>query len=88
MSILKSLGLSKDTITRLLGIKPQPEPPKNTLSVKRKLGRPKGRKIAKTVVEKIRQAHPTYTINELSKIHGVSPYWVWCIRKGNARKKA
>jgi hypothetical protein len=37
-------------------------------------------------VEAVRSAHETFTVRELSKKYGVSPYWVMMVRKGKLRK--
>ena len=91
MSILKTLGLTKDAISRLLGVHKTVETQpvltsRQTKPKKRQRGRPVGRRIDQSIVEAVRSAHETFTVRELSAKYGVSPYWVMMVRKGKLRK--
>jgi hypothetical protein len=85
MSILQKLGLTKESISKLLGIHQTVEKPKRKL--KPKLGRPSGRHIDQSVVDAVRKASDTYTLRELSQRYNVSEYWVWSVRNGKLRVK-
>ena len=85
MSILQKLGLTKESISKLLGMRQTVEKPKRKL--KPKLGRPTGRHIDQSVVDAVRKASDTYTLKELSKRYNVSEYWVWSVRHGKLRVK-
>jgi hypothetical protein len=85
MSILQKLGLTKESISKLLGIHQTIERPKR--KSKPKLGRPSGRHIDQSVVDAVRRASDTYTLKELSERYNVSQYWVWGVRNGKIRVK-
>lgn len=87
MSILQKLGLTKESISKLLGIRQTVEKPKRKLKPKPKLGRPFGRHIDQSVVDAVRKANDTYTLKELSQRYNVSEYWVWSVRNGKLRVK-
>lgn len=84
MSLLSKIGITKESIARLLGVS-------QTVEVKRKsrpkLGRPKGRMIDQSVVDAVRSASETYTLKELADRYGVSQYWVWSVRNNKTRVK-
>ena len=91
MSILKTLGLTKDAISRLLGVHKTvsvEEPKWKPLSkkIKRSRGRPKGQKIPQWVVDAVKNSHKSFTAKELSTKYGVSDYWVWAVRNNKFRK--
>jgi len=91
MSILKTLGLTKDAISRLLGVHKTVETQpvltsRPTKPKKRQRGRPAGRHIDQSIVDAVRNSHQTSTIRELAKKHNVSAYWVMMVRKGKLRK--
>lgn len=91
MSILSKIGITKDSIAKLLGIRNETNPkPKSwsplDKSIKRRRGRPKGQKIPQWVVDAVRNSHKTYTAKELSEKYGVSNYWVWAVRNNKFRK--
>ncbi len=85
MSILQKLGLTKESISKLLGIYKTVEKPKRKLKPKPKLGRPSGRHIDQSVVDAVRKANDTYTLKELSQRYNVSQYWVWSVRNNKLR---
>lgn len=85
MSILRKLGLTKEFISKLLGIHQTVDRPKRKL--KPKLGRPSGRHINQSVVDAVRKASDTYTLRELSQRYNVSGYWVWSVRHNKIRVK-
>ena len=85
MSILQKLGLTKESISKLLGIHQTVDRPKRKL--KPKLCRPAGRHIDQSVVDAVRKANDTYTLRELSQRYNVSEYWVWSVRNGKSRVK-
>ena len=91
MNILEKLGISKDSIARLLGVhktvaveKPEWKPLNK--KAKRGRGRPKGQKIPQWVVDAVKSSHKTFTAKELSEKYGVSHYWVWAVRNNKFRK--
>ena len=85
MSILQKLGLTKESISKLLGIRQTVEKPKRKPKPKPKIGRPSGRHIDQSVVDAVRKASDTYTLKELSQRHNVSQYWVWSVRNNKLR---
>lgn len=80
MKILEKLGITKESIAKLLGVPATVSNPK-----KKKYGRPKGRKIPYDIVKAVRSASKTYTYKELADKYGVSYFWVYSIRKGSYR---
>lgn len=88
MSILQTLGLTKDAIARLLGVTQAPvQQPKSTTAPKSRKTY-KGRKqwkISKRVVDAVRNEPSNKTLVELSHKYNVSVYWVWCVRKNKIR---
>ena len=87
MSILQKLGLTKESISKLLGMHQTVDKPQRKLKPKPKLGRPAGRHIDQSVVDAVRKANDTYTLRELSQRYNVSEYWVWSVRNGKSRVK-
>ena len=85
MSLLQKLGITKDSISKLLGIQRTVDVPATTK--RKKLGRPVGHKIDQSVVDAVRKASKTYTIQELADRYNVSNYWVWCVRHNKLRVK-
>lgn len=81
MKILEKLGITKESVAKLLGVSVTVD-----RSKQKKLGRPKGRKIPYGIVEAVRSAHRTYTNQELADKYGVSYYWVYAIRKNMYRR--
>lgn len=81
MKILEKLGITKESVARLLGVSITVEKLKS-----KKVGRPKGRKIPYDIVEAVRSAHKTYTHQELADKYGVSYYWVYAIRRNLYRR--
>lgn len=84
MSILTKLGITKESIAKLLGVHQTVEP---TPTVRPKLGRPKGRNIDQSIVNAVRKAPKSYTIRELANRYSVSEYWVWSVRNNKTRVK-
>jgi hypothetical protein len=82
MNILKRLGLTAESVAKMLGVKPKTAP---ELAPKPKLGRPKGRKIPDEIVKAVRAEHHTTTLEEICKKYGVSMYWAWSIRNYKSR---
>jgi hypothetical protein len=96
MSILKTLGLTKDAIARLLGVHAivQPQPAVASRQAKPKIRKAKktfkGRDkwhISKEVVEAVRNEPATKTLEEIAWKYKVSTYWVWSVRKNKIRVK-
>ena len=92
MNILEKLGISKDSIARLLGVsrtvdlKPDDQTSTTNRTKKRGRGRPAGLRIPQSVVEAVRRANKSYTNQELADKHGVSLYWVWSVRSNKIRR--
>lgn len=82
MNILKQLGLTAESIAKLLGVKPKNQA---EIQPKPKLGRPKGRKIPDEIVKAVRAEHPTTTLEEICKKYQVSMYWAWSVRNYRSR---
>lgn len=81
MKILEKLGITKESVAKLLGVSVTINRTKQ-----KKLGRPKGRKIPYDIVKAVRSAHRTYTNQELADKYGVSYYWIYAIRKNMYRR--
>lgn len=92
MNILTKIGISKESIARLLGIhktvdaKEEAINPTTKRTVKRGSGRPKGLHIPQSVVVAVRKTHKSYTNQEIADKFGVSYYWVWSVRNNRIRK--
>ena len=92
MNILTKIGITKESIARLLGIHQTfdiKEDPKNLTTkrtIKRGSGRPKGLHIPQSVVVAVRKSHKSYTNQEIADKFGVSYYWVWAVRQNRIRK--
>jgi len=92
MNILQKLGISKDSIARLLGVSrtvdlnPDDQTGTNNRTKKRGRGRPAGLRIPQSVVDEVRKANKTYTNQELADKYGVSLYWVWSVRSNKIRR--
>lgn len=91
MNILEKLGISKDSIARLLGVSKtvdvKPEHKTTTSRTKKRgRGRPAGLKIPQSIVEAVRKADKSYTNQELADKYGVSHYWVWGVRSNKLRR--
>jgi len=82
MNILKRLGLTAESVAKLLGVKPKTA---TEIAPKKKLGRPKGRTIPDEIVKAVRAEHHTITLEEICKKYGVSMYWAWSIRNYRSR---
>ena len=90
MNILEKLGISKDSIARLLGVNKTidvKQDHQTTISrtKKRGRGRPSGLKIPQSIVDAVRKADKSYTNQELADKYGVSHYWVWSVRSNKLR---
>jgi hypothetical protein len=83
MSILQRIGITKESIQRLLGLKPTPQV--RTLNPK-KIGRPKGHHIPWATVQKVRKEKHWWSDKELAEKYGVSICWIWNVRKHKIRK--
>ena len=77
MKILEKLGITKESVAKLLGLSVTVNAAKP-----KKMGRPKGRKIPYDTVKAVRSASKTFTSQELADKHGVSYFWVYSVRKG------
>ena len=86
MNILEKLGISKDSIARLLGVSRTVDLGATNQTKKRGRGRPAGLRIPQSVVEAVRKANKSYTNQELADKHGVSLYWVWSVRSNKIRR--
>ena len=86
MNILEKLGISKDSIARLLGVSRTVDLGATNQTKKRGRGRPAGLRIPQSVVEAVRRANKSYTNQELADKHGVSLYWVWSVRSNKIRR--
>ena len=92
MNILNKIGISKESIARLLGIhktvdtKEEAINPTTKRTVKRGSGRPKGLHIPQSIVVAVRKTHKSYTNQEIADKFGVSYYWVWAVRQNRIRK--
>ena len=92
MNILTKIGISKESIARLLGIhqtvdtKEDSKNPATKRTVRRGSGRPKGLHIPQSVVVAVRKTHKSYTNQEIADKFGVSYYWVWSVRNNRIRK--
>lgn len=88
MSILKSIGLTKEAIAKLLGIKHQATDKPEVKVIRRKKSR-NGRKswsVSDKVVKLVRSEDPSKTLDEVARKYKVSIYWVWAIRHNKIRK--
>lgn len=74
MTILQRIGITKESIQRLLGLKPK------------KIGRPKGHHIPWATVQKVRKETHWWSDKELAEKYGVSICWIWNVRKHKIRK--
>ena len=86
MNILEKLGISKDSIARLLGVSRTVDLGATNQTKKRGRGRPAGLRIPQSVVDAVRKANKSYTNQELADKHGVSLYWVWSVRSNKIRR--
>ena len=86
MNLLEKLGISKDSIARLLGVSRTVDLGATNQTKKRGRGRPAGLRIPQSVVEAVRKANKSYTNQELADKHGVSLYWVWSVRSNKIRR--
>ena len=82
MNILEKLGITKDSIAKLLGVH---KTVTAKIVKKRKAGRPKGSKIPQSVVDAVRKANKSYNCQELADKYGVSHFWVWSVRNNKLR---
>ena len=71
-SILKSIGLTKDQVSKMLGVKPAEQTQPRTLKSKRR--------IPKHVAESILSDKSGRTLEELANKHKVSVYYVWSVK--------
>ena len=88
MSILQTLGLTKDAIARLLGVTQAPVQQPKPITAPKSRKTYKGRKqwtISKRVVDAVRNEPSNKTLVELSHKYNVSVYWVWSVRKNKIR---
>lgn len=77
-SILKSIGLTKDQIAKMLGLKPADQPKPRTLKTKRR--------IPKHVAESILSDKSGRTLEELANKHKVSVYYVWSVKNKHKQR--
>jgi hypothetical protein len=96
MSILKTLGLTKDAISRLLGVHKTVETQPSVANRQAKIRIRKAKKtfkgrekwhISKAIVDAVRAEPATKTLEEIAWKYKVSICWVWSVRKGKIRVK-
>ena len=77
-STLKSIGLTKDQIAKMLGVKPAEQTQPRTLKTKRR--------IPQHVAESILSDKSGRTLEELANKHKVSVYYVWSVKNKQRTK--
>ena len=77
-SILKSIGLTKDQVAKMLGVKPAEQTQPRTLKTKRR--------IPQHVAESILSDKSGRTLEELANKHKVSVYYVWSVKNKQRTK--
>lgn len=79
-STLKSIGLTKDQIAKMLGTQVMPDPPKPNHHIY------PGRKIDPSITKAILNDKTKANYRELAKRHGVSVYYVWSVKNKQRTK--
>ena len=79
-STLKSIGLTKDQIAKMLGTQVMPDPPKPKPHIY------PGRKIDPEITKAILNDKSGRTTRELAKKHDVSVYYVWSVKNKHRTK--
>lgn len=79
-STLKSIGLTKDQIAKMLGTQVMPDPPKPKPHIY------PGRKIDPAITKAILNDTSGRTTRELAKKHDVSVYYVWSVKNKHRTK--
>ena len=77
-SILKSIGLTKDQVAKMLGVKPAEQTQPRTLKTKRR--------IPQHVAESILSDKSGRTLEELANKHKVSDYYVWSFKNKHKQR--
>jgi hypothetical protein len=77
---LKSIGLTKDQIAKMMGIQVMQDPPKSTSKISL------SRKIDPSIAKAIINDKTGATCRELAKKHDVSVYYVWSVKNKHRNK--
>lgn len=79
-STLKSIGLTKDQIAKMMGTQVMPDPPKPKPHIY------PGRKIDPAIAKAILNDNTKANYRELAKRHDVSVYYVWSVKNKHRTK--